>query len=105
MKLTISKKIGKRTYHFQVEGNNLHEVVKESTKLSFPDVHHCGKCGSDNLALNTRKAQDKFEYTFIKCYGCGSELTFGQQMEDKNVFYLRKNEAGFFDWKQILNNK
>jgi len=106
MKLTVSKKIGRRSYHFQVEGGNLHEVVKESNKLSFPDVHRCGICGSDNLELGARKAKDKFEYTFVKCRGehsnpCGAELTFGQQMEDKNVFYLRKNDKGSYDWKKM----
>lgn len=100
MKYTITKLKGKKAYHFQVEGINLFEVVSQASKLSFPDVLTCGCCVSDHLELMTRKAQDKFSYTFVKCFDCKTELTFGQQMEDKDVFYLRKNEQGELDWRK-----
>lgn len=99
MKLTETKKIGKRTYHFQFEGNNLYDVITEAQKLSFNDIAKCGCCGSENIILNARKAQDKYKYTEIKCLDCKGSLTFGQKQDDPDTFYLRKNEAKELDWK------
>lgn len=107
MELTITKRIGQKNYHFKVEGKNLHEMVMESNKLSFPDhIECCGICGSPHLTLGARKAKDKFSYTFIRClnYQCNAELTLGQQMENPDVSYLRKNEQGQYDWK-VLEKK
>lgn len=100
MQLFIKKQIGKTTYTFTVEGKNLHELIEEKKKLSFYDVHKCGICGSNNLDLNSRIAQKKFKYTFIQCNDCRATLNFGQQMENPDVFYLRKNENKEFDWKE-----
>lgn len=99
MEYTITKRIGSKAHHFKVSGNNLFEVVTEANKLSFPDVPCCGLCGNPDIELQSRKAQGKFKYTFIKCYRCGGELTFGQKQEEPDVFYLRKNDHGQFDWK------
>ena len=101
IKLNISKMIGRQKYTFQVEGSNFYEVVKESEKLSFPDVLTCGKCKKDNLTLATRYAQNKYKYTFIRCLNpdCKAQLIFGQTKEDSNVFYLRRNEKKELDWE------
>jgi hypothetical protein len=100
MKYTITKRIGSKAHHFQVEGNDLFEVVREANKLSFPDVPACGVCGSDHLDLQARVAQDQYKYTYIKCLNCKAELTFGQKKSDAAVYYLRKDNAGNYDWKQ-----
>jgi hypothetical protein len=91
-KMKIEKKVGKRTYEFTVEGENLHEAVMESKKLSFYDVHKCGCCGSDDLVLDAHVAKGKFKYTTVKCNGCKASVNFGQQQEDSNVFYLRTRD-------------
>jgi hypothetical protein len=102
-KMKIEKKVGKRTYEFTVEGENLHEAVMESKKLSFYDVHKCGCCGSDDLVLDAHVAQDKFNYTTIKCNGCKASVNFGQQQKDPDIFYLRTKDDGagkkVADWK------
>ncbi len=98
LRMTVHRKIGKRTYHFQFEGKNLYEVVRESEKLSFPDIHRCGLCDKENIVLETRHAQNKYKYTFIRCQDCRAQLVFGQTKEDADVFYLRKNENKQFDW-------
>ena len=87
--MKIEKKIGKRTYEFTVEGENLHEAVMESKKLSFYDVHKCGCCGSDDLILDAHIAKNKFRYTTIKCNKCRASVNFGQQQEDDSIFYLK----------------
>lgn len=91
-KMKIEKKVGKRNYEFTVEGENLHEAVMESKKLSFYDVHKCGCCGSDDLALDAHVAKGKFKYTTIKCNKCRASVNFGQQQEDSNIFYLRTRD-------------
>jgi len=91
MQLFIKKKIGKETYTFTVEGKNLHECVMESQKLSFGDIHNCGKCGKDNLILNARVAQG-FKYTEIKCLSCKAQLVFGTPKAEVDTSYLRKDK-------------
>jgi late competence protein required for DNA uptake (superfamily II DNA/RNA helicase) len=104
-KMKIEKKVGKRTYEFTVEGENLHEAVIESKKLSFYDVHKCGCCGSDDLVLDAHVAQDKFSYTTVKCNGCRASVNFGQQQKDDTIFYLRTRDKADgtgkeIDWKE-----
>ena len=103
-KMKIEKKVGKRTYEFTVEGENLHEAVIESKKLSFYDVHKCGICSSDDLVLDAHVAQEKYNYTTVKCNGCKASVNFGQQVKDTDVFYIRTRDKADgtgkeADWK------
>jgi len=101
MELTIEKRIGKTVYPFTFTGENLHEVIMESQKLSFPDVDKCGLCGSDDLYLSAHVAQNKHKYTEIRCNNpkCRAELTLGRRQDDPNTMYLRKDESGKPIWK------
>lgn len=101
MQMYINKQVGKNKYVFVVEGDNLHQVVMESRKLSFYDVHKCGLCGSDELYLSAHVAGKKgeYEYTTINCNKCKATLTFGQTKADKDVFFLRRNDKKELDWK------
>lgn len=100
-KMKIERKVGKRTYEFTVEGENLHEAVMESKKLSFYDVHKCGCCGSDDLVLDAHVAKGKFKYTTVKCNKCKASVNFGQQQEDSNIFYLRTRDKSDGSGKEI----
>ncbi len=100
-KMKIEKKVGKRTYEFTVEGENLYEAVIESKKLSFYDVHKCGCCGSDDLVLDAHVAKGKYKYTTVKCNKCRASVNFGQQQEDSNVFYLRTRDKTDGTGKEI----
>ncbi|MEJ7663457.1 MAG: hypothetical protein WKG07_29870 [Hymenobacter sp.] len=51
-----TKRIGRRQFHFTVEGSNFHEAVAEYDRLSFQDVAACGLCGSDNLDLTIARS-------------------------------------------------
>ena len=102
MQKFIKKKIGREVHNFVVEGENLFDVMQQAGKLSFPDVHKCGCCGSDILYLGSHIAQNKFKYVTIKCGKCKASLNFGQQQEDPDVFYLRTNENKEFDWKPFV---
>ncbi|MDF7815286.1 hypothetical protein [Hymenobacter sp. YC55] len=107
MQLFITKKIGKRTFNFVVEGNDLHMVVMESEHLSFDDVPACGLCGSTNLTLTARVAQNKYKYVSVKCLDCRGDVTFGKRQEDDKVYFLRKKEGGErgeLDWKAYDKN-
>lgn len=100
MELVVKKKIGKETVTFMVEGKNLYECQMEAQKLSFNDVDECGICGSDNIHLNARLAQNKYKYVEIRCFKCKASLVFGHTQEDPNTYYLRKDkESKKFDWK------
>lgn len=100
MQLFIKKKIGKQTYNFVVEGNNLYDVTMESLKLSFRDIHKCGICGSDNLILNARKAQNKYKYVEIRCMDCKAALVFGVKKEEPDTYYLRKKDGKSYAWEK-----
>lgn len=99
LQMMISKRLGRRQFHFTVSGNNLHEVVSEYENLSFADVPKCGICGSDNLDLTARVAQDKFKYTSVRCLDCRADVTFGKRQENDQTYFLRKTEDGKLDWR------
>lgn len=101
MELIIKKTIGKTVYPFTFTGSTLHEVVMESQKLSFPDVHTCGICGKDDLYLSAHVAEG-YKYTEIRCNDCRAELTFGVRKDNPEVSYLRRDEkSGKYAWKKF----
>ena len=100
MQLMTTKKIGKNAYHFTVEGSNLFDCIIEQQKLSFPNVDECGLCGSTNLELTARVAQDKFKYSGIRCNTCGGDVTFGKTQKDENTYFLRRDDSGGVAWKK-----
>lgn len=100
MKMTVKKQIGNKEYEFSFEGTNLHEVVLESEKLSFPSVFKCGLCESEALSLKAYTTQQGYEYTKIVCHKCGASVTFGQRRDNKDQFFLRKDDNGRLDWQE-----
>lgn len=96
MKKSVTKVIGKEKHVFQFEGDDFYEVVMASQNLSFPDVHKCGLCGSDNLRLGAHIAQKKHKYVHITCNECRGYVNFGKQQENPEVYFLRlkKDEGG-----------
>ena len=104
LKMIIRKKVGKRTYIFEVEADSFYEVITEQKKLSFDDIEKCGLCGSDDLELSAHKAQNKFEYTYIRCKHCRASLNFGKQLEDPDIVYLKTIDGNdgkkYYDWKK-----
>ena len=100
MQKSVKKKIGRETHTFLVEGETLFDVLKEEGKLSFPNVHKCGLCGSDDLTLGSHTAQD-YEYVTIKCNSCKGSVNFGKQKKDPSVYFLRRNEDKTLKWDHI----
>ena len=109
----IEKQVGKTKQRFAVEGKNLHEVVMESKKLSFDDIHNCGLCGSDELELSAHVTDDGFNYTYIRCKKCRATLNFGQQKKNTEIFYLKTVEIPSgqykgqkaYDWKPYVQEQ
>ena len=102
LQMMTTKRIGRRQFHFTVQGNNFHETVAEYERLSFPDVAACGICGSDNLDLTSRVAQGKFKYTSVRCLDCRADVTFGKREDDDQTVFLRKKAGGLpgeLDWR------
>jgi hypothetical protein len=100
LELTITKRIGKRHFHFKVQGANFHETVTEYDRLSFADVPACGLCGSDNLDLKARTTEKgKFKYVSVRCLDCSGDVTFGKRQDDDQTVFLRKNAKGEPDWQ------
>lgn len=98
MELILKKTVGKNSYNFVVQGNNLHELLMESQKLSFNDIYKCGCCESDSLILSAHVAQG-YKYTEVKCLKCKATLTFGCKKDDPNTFYYRRNDNKELEWK------
>ncbi|GAB3303487.1 hypothetical protein [Hymenobacter tenuis] len=102
LSLMITKKIGRKAYHFTVQASDFHELITEADRLSFEDVAQCGLCGSDSLELSARVAKDKYKYVSVKCRGCKADVTFGKRQDDDKQVFLRKKEGGHpgeLDWK------
>ena len=105
MKLRVPKKIGKKTYEFEVEGENLFDVVMKAQKLSFDNVEQCGLCGCSDINLYAYIATGDFNYVKIGCPDCKASVTFGQKKKDDEVFYLRKTDDGKLKWEIIEPKK
>lgn len=105
MQLIIKKTIGKTVYPFSFEGDNLHDVVMQSQKLSFGNVYKCGICGGEHLALSAHVAQG-YKYTEVRCLDpkCRASLTFGQRREDSDIFFYRRKDDKSLDWKPFERN-
>ena len=100
MQLTVHKKIGLTVYPFTVVGENLHECFMQAQKLSFYDVHECGLCQDKALYVRAYITdKDKYEYLKIVCSKCKATLTFGKSKQDKDTFFLRRNDDGTLQWK------
>ena len=106
----LDKKIGDHIQRFAVEGETLYDVVMESKKMSFDDVHQCGVCGAVNLELSAHHTGDGYDYVYVKCKKCRATLNFGQQKKNKEVFYLKTidiTEGQYkggksYDWKPFI---
>lgn len=87
IKTNISKKIGKSSLTFQVEGEDeVSTLLKASGFTSMPDV--CGLCSSEEVFLNGTKAKG-FTYIKIVCLNpkCGATSTLGQYRDGDGVFW------------------
>lgn len=100
IEMIIKKKIGKSAYTFVLSAPSFHEVVLESTKLSFGDVDLCDLCKSDDLYLHGHVTkEDNFEYAYVRCKKCRGTLNFGKQKKDTSVVYLKtKDDGKTLDW-------
>lgn len=106
--------IGNSYASFSTEGDNLHEAIMASKKISMDRIEVCGICGSPNLELSAHiTPKEGHEYTYVKCKNCRATLNFGQQKKDPNMFYLRTVEAPdgkggvmkIYDWKPYVHNQ
>ena len=94
--------VGKTEYLLTFLGEDLHEAIMESKKVSFNNVAVCGLCGSDLLyldAYNTK--EDELPYTKVVCAKCRGSVTFGRTKKDGTLF-LRKTEDGKLDWQKFV---
>ena len=106
--------IGKNYVSFSTEGDNLHEAIMASKKISFDGIKECGMCRSTNLELSAHVTpKEKHEYTYVRCMDCKATLNFGQRKDDKNMFYLRTEEImegqykgqKAYAWKPYVHNQ
>ena len=97
MEKIIRKQIGKESHVFVITGNDFHELILNSKKLSFDDLKTCGLCGSDDLELTAHVTEKrKHKYTCVRCKNraCRACLNLGQKIDDSNVVYFRTIETG-----------
>ncbi len=95
MKKIVTKTIGKEKHVFQVEGENLHACLMEANKMSFPDIHKCDLCGSDDLKLDAYTTEaDNFNYVVVRCNKCKGTLNMGQQKKQSDVYYYQLKYVG-----------
>lgn len=68
----------------QIEGATIKDIFRECELLS-----QCPKscaCGSADIRPSFQKAQDKYEYFYLKCGDCGKEFKFGLRKSDGELF-------------------
>ena len=104
MQMIENKYLGKNQHRFIVEGNNLFELQMEAQKLAFNSVKACGLCGGESLYLRAYIAQKKYKYVKLCCANpdCRASVTFGNKIEEPDVYYLRKNEDHTLQWEKYI---
>ena len=99
MKINITKKIGKATLTFQVEGEKeIDALFKASGFTTIPEV--CGLCHSEEVSLDGNKA-DGYLFVKVKCLKCGARSQMGQLKDGSGIFWKpfekfepKKNKKG-----------
>lgn len=85
MKVTVTKKIGKATLQFSVEGEKeVDTLAKASFYTTAPDK--CGLCKSENITLDSNKAKG-FTFVKIKCLDCNGRANMGQFKDGSGCFW------------------
>lgn len=85
MKVNITKKIGKSTLTFQIDGEkDVDTLLKVSAFTTIPDV--CTLCKSDEVELTANKA-DAFTFIKVKCLKCGGTANMGQYKDGSGSFW------------------
>ena len=105
MKLRFTTK--NRQITFEVEGDSPKDLFREiaATQEIF-DIHECGACHGADIQFRVRESKNQagkaVEYFELQCrnHECRARLTFGQNMDQKNLFPRRKDASG--NW--IENN-
>ena len=98
MSARVKAKIGSTVV--EVEGAGIKDVIQAlSPYYDVFSEKECGKCGSQELGVNHRKAKT-FDFYSLKCLSCGYRLDFGQHQEGGTLFPKRKDK----DKNPIENN-
>lgn len=86
MKFTMEVRVGKNLLSITEECNNTQELFKKAGFFgTIPS--ECGNCKGDNLMLNHRKPQGKYDYYSVDCKDCGYRLNYGiNQNEEETLF-------------------
>lgn len=96
----IQWQVGRTVHEFEVEGDNLFEVLQEARKVPQQMVAKCGICEHDHLSLISMLAgEEKYEYIKIKCQKCKATLTLGKNKDIKDSYFIRRKEDNTYDWQ------
>ena len=84
-------KVGKNLLSITEECKDTKELFKKAGFYgTIPSA--CGNCESDNLMLNHRQAQGKYDYYSVDCKDCGHRLNYGiNNNEDETLFAKLKD--------------
>lgn len=98
--------IGRDTHEFIVESDiDFYDLIKEASKLSFPNIYKCGICGHDDLRLGFHKASQRFDYVTVSCKKCRASVNFGKKMDSSGVVYIKtKDDKKTLDWRPFGGN-
>lgn len=89
MQISISKKIGKSTLQFRVEGEKEKDTLaKASYFTTIPDK--CGNCQSENIALDSNKTEE-FTFIKVKCLDCNFRANMGE-LKAGGIFWKKWEE-------------
>jgi len=85
MKINITKKIGKATLTFQVEGEKERDTLfKASGFTTIPE--QCGLCKGENIVLDGNEAEG-YLFIKIKCLDCGGRSQMGERKDGMAIFW------------------
>jgi hypothetical protein len=78
-------KLGRMTLGLSGDANHETDVFKAMTVWSEILPDKCKECGSDDLGLRHRKAQN-YDFYSVRCNKCRAELRMGQTKEGLHLY-------------------
>jgi hypothetical protein len=112
MSVTIKIKVGKQAV-VEAEVGSVKEAIQAlSPYYEVFGEAACGKCGSEQLAVNHREAGG-YDYYSLRCLSCSCQLDFGQHQQGGTLFPKRKlpdgswdsQNQGWYHWKDRKEDK
>jgi len=94
VRFTIEVKVGKNLLSITEECDDTKDLFKKAGFYgTIPSKCGNEECGGDDLMLNHRQPQGKYDYYSVDCKTCGYRLNYGINNNDDETLFAKLNDG------------